>query len=353
VFWFKLRLVQPDQFDWITDILRDRGLLRSTQWILAVVTSASVVVPVTSVASTRGLTAGAVLVNATAAVFIVGVSVFWLARWPTRVQSEIFGVVGAAFIAGWSLTQPTAALAALGCCAMAINGGYIALFHGSKLLAFNVALAATVAVVAAVRLARETNIGTAIVAFWLIWILNLSSPLVMRGMSRLMGTYATSAGEDALTGLFNRRGFIAALTRRLADPNVNDSHLILVMVDLDAFKRINDTFGHAAGDRVLIAVADLLRQHMPPTAVLCRAGGEEFLIAAISSSPNAELISARLGSAIAALSHRVTASIGTATVELQPMGTPDIPGFIEKLIHIADTAMYTAKGRGGNQAHHL
>ena len=80
---------------------------------------------------------------------------------------------------------------------------------------------------------------------------------------------------------------------------------------------------------------------------------QEFLIAAIGPSPDAEAISARLGAAIAALPQGLTASIGTATAELSPMGTSDIPGLIEKLIDVADSAMYTAKRRGGNQAHHL
>jgi diguanylate cyclase (GGDEF)-like protein len=214
-------------------------------------------------------------------------------------------------------------------------------------------LALAVSIATAVHLAREIDIGTGIAAFWVISMLNLSFPLAMRGMSRAMGTYAVRADEDSLTGLFNRRGFIAALTRRLADPPADDTHLIVAMVDLDAFKRINDTFGHAAGDRALTAIADALRAHTAPESLLCRAGGEEFLIAIVGPSPRPELISARLRVAISALPHQVTASIGTATAELPPMGTFDIPGLIEKLIDAADAAMYTAKRRGGNQAHHL
>jgi diguanylate cyclase (GGDEF)-like protein len=351
--WFKSWLGQPDQFDWITDILRERGIIRSAQWTLAIVSSMTVLVPVTSFLSTHRPTAEIVLVDATAGIFILGVSVFWLTRWPTRLQSQMFGVVGALCIAGWSLTQPTVTLTALGCCAMATNGGYIALFHSNKLLAFNVAVAIPVGTVVAAEVASEYDIGTALAALWVISILNLSSPLVMRGMSRAMGTYAVRADQDALTGLLNRRGFITTLTRRLAEPRPNATHLTVVMIDLDAFKRVNDTFGHSAGDRALTAVADVLREHMAPTSVLCRAGGEEFLIAAVGPEPDADAISAQLRSAIATLPHQVTASIGTATAELPALGIPDLPGFIEKLVDAADTAMYTAKRRGGNQAHHF
>jgi diguanylate cyclase (GGDEF)-like protein len=344
---------RPDQFDWITAVLQERGLLRATQWTLAAISSISALVPVTTMLSTHRPTAQVLLVDAAAAVFVVAVSAFWLTRWPTRIQSEIFGVVAATCIAAWSLTQPTAALAAVGCCAMATNSGYVALFHSNKFLVFSAALAAVVSVATGVHLARESDIGTGLAAFWVVAMLNLSFPLAMRGMSRAMGTYAERADEDSLTGLFNRRGFIAALTRRLGDPRPGDTHLTMVMIDLDAFKRINDNFGHAAGDRALIAVADALRHEVPPTAVLCRAGGEEFLIAANGSSPDAEPIAEQLGAAIAALPHGLTASIGTATAELPPMGISDVPGLIEKLIDVADSAMYTAKRRGGNQAHHL
>lgn len=88
-----------------------------------------------------------------------------------------------------------------------------------------------------------------------------------------MGAYAIRAYEDALTGLFNRRGFVATLTRTLADRRGEGTQVTLTMIDLDAFKRINDTFGHAAGDDALTAVAELLREHMAPNTLLCRAGG--------------------------------------------------------------------------------
>lgn len=84
-------LGQPDQFDWITAVLRERGVLRAIQWTLAVISSISALVPVTTMLSTRRPTAEVVLVDVTAAVFVVAVSVFWLTRWPTRVKSEISG----------------------------------------------------------------------------------------------------------------------------------------------------------------------------------------------------------------------------------------------------------------------
>jgi hypothetical protein len=176
-------LAHPDQFNWITEILRERGLLRSAQRTLAAVCSLSVLVPASSFATSKHRTVEIALVDATAAVFIIGVGVFFLMRWPNRIQSAMFGTGGALCIAGWSLTQSSVVLAAVGCCAMATNGGYVALFHSNKLLAFNVSLAVVIAVAAAVRLNNQADAGTALAAWWVIWILNVSVPAVMRGMS--------------------------------------------------------------------------------------------------------------------------------------------------------------------------
>ncbi|PRC60048.1 GGDEF domain-containing protein, partial [Mycobacterium sp. ITM-2017-0098] len=83
------------------------------------------------------------------------------------------------------------------------------------------------------RLGSETNIATAVAAFWLIWFVNLTVPLAIRSMARAMGTYAARPHADPLTGLLNRRGFADAVRRRLTGTPDADSHLGLLMVDLD------------------------------------------------------------------------------------------------------------------------
>jgi diguanylate cyclase (GGDEF)-like protein len=278
-------------------------------------------------------------------------TVFWLTRWPTRRQSEVSVSLGTVLIAVWSLSQPTATGAVLACMATAVTGGYIAFFHNPRLLVFNFLVASLIAVVGSLRLARASDAGTAAVAFWLIWFLNLSVPLSIRGMSRAMGLYAMRAEADPLTGLLNRRAFIDAINRELRTPLPEVQHLTLLMVDLDDFKRVNDTHGHPAGDRALLAVADLLRRHSPPTAAICRAGGEEFLIAMITTRQfDVEPMAARLCAAIAELPHDVTASIGTTRATLTAADGPE--SVIEQLITAADRAMYSAKRNGGNRAQH-
>ncbi|MEV3900978.1 GGDEF domain-containing protein [Mycobacterium sp. NPDC050551] len=341
---------QPDPFDWITSFLRQRRLLRSAQLIMGVVTTSSALVPLSVLASGRPTINESLVWGAVTAVFTAGVTALWLTRWPTRRQSELVCVVGALSTAAWSLTQPNPTLTALGGAGMAVIAGYIAFFHTTRLLLVNFVLALMIAVAAAVRLGRDAGLVTAMGAFWLIWFLNVSVSIGVWAMSRALVRYAARSDEDPLTGLLNRRGFIDTLDRQLAAMQATGNRLSLLMIDLDDFKRINDTDGHAAGDTVLIAVSDLLRSHAPPGAAICRAGGEEFLIADISTGCDVSMLATNLCAAIAALPQRITASIGSTTAEITDADAST--RHIEHLIAVADAAMYAAKRDGGNRPRH-
>jgi diguanylate cyclase (GGDEF)-like protein len=343
---------QPDHYDSTTVFLRQRGMLRSARTILAGITGSSALVPLTVLPSQQKPSAVEVITGVVAATFTVGVTILWLRGWPTRRQSQAGVAVAALCLGGWSLVQPTAALAALACTALAISGCYIAFFHSPKLLVFNGVVAVVVATVAVLRLAHEASVAAAASAFWLNTFMNFWLPLGIWGISRAMGTYALRSEEDALTGLLNRRAFTDAVGNRLSNPPPAHTHLAVVMIDLDNFKRINDTYGHSAGDQTLRTVADLLRGRAPADAVICRAGGEEFLVALTSDSRDVEPLAAELCTALAELSPMVTASIGTASAELCLLTEPDVARRVDELIASADTAMYAAKRRGGNQAHH-
>ena len=343
---------EPDQFDAICTFLRRRGLLRATQLTMVVVAASAVLVPLSDLVSERHPTPASLIAGAVNVIFIVVMAILWLTRWPTRRQSATAAVLGTLCVGAWSVTQPNATMAAMACTASAVTGGYIAFFHSTQLLVFNAALAATMATAATLRLVNEADMATAVRAFWLIVFLNVSAALSVRGMSLAIRTYAVRSDEDPLTGLLSRRGFIDALSRRLAEPLPADTHLAVLMVDLDNFKWVNDTHGHAVGDSALVAVADLFRQCLPSHAAICRAGGEEFLIALTSSASDAVLLATRLCTAIARLSFQITASVGAAVSELHRFSGPDRAGRLEQLVATADAAMYAAKRNGGNQAQH-
>jgi diguanylate cyclase (GGDEF)-like protein len=156
------------------------------------------------------------------------------------------------------------------------------------------------------------------------------------------------ARTDSLTGLLNRRA-LERIAAQPADP-AGPSTTSLILMDVDRFKQINDRHGHPAGDQVLRAVADLMRQMVDPDHALARFGGEEFavLVPGASADEAASLAQA-LCAAICAEPIRladgtrlpVTASFGVAT---GLSGAPHWP----RLFAAADAAMYRAKAEGRN-----
>jgi diguanylate cyclase (GGDEF)-like protein len=158
--------------------------------------------------------------------------------------------------------------------------------------------------------------------------------------------------QDALTGLANRRHF-QVLTGQ--SEFGAEAHGALYLLDLDHFKRINDSFGHAAGDAVLVEVARRLRAVVREEDLVVRWGGEEFLILVPGASDEqVDLMAQRLLAALASLpvmagsAHiAVTASIGFSAFPLQPqqleVGWP-------MAIDLVDSAMYLAKTQGRNRA---
>lgn len=151
---------------------------------------------------------------------------------------------------------------------------------------------------------------------------------------------------DPLTHLFNRRMGVIALDQEVARTERSDRPLSLLMCDLDYFKRLNDTFGHAAGDRALQAVAEVLRKTVRRGDTICRLGGEEFLVVLPETQPeDAAVLAARLFTAIhqrgEELALPLTVSIGMTAFR------PDDTG--ERMLQRADHALYASKGQGRNR----
>lgn len=343
---------QSDQFDWVTTFLRQRGLIRSAQMILAIISLSAAWVPLTVVVTQHRRVGLSVIIVVLIVAFSVGSAYFWMTRWPTRGQSRIAVITGMSATAAWSAMQHNATFSALACTALAVNGGYIALFHSRRLLLINSAVAAAATMYAVVRIADQVDFASAAIAFWLIWFPNFSVPLIIWGMSQAMGTYVERAERDPLTGLLNRRAFTDAVTVRLVDHASAHTHLAVMMVDLDDFKRVNDTQGHSAGDRLLQVVAEALREHSPADGIICRAGGEEFLIALTCVDADVSPLASLICKSIAGNPSGITASIGTASAELSCLPNGGADNFVEELVSLADSAMYAAKRTGGNQAQH-
>ena len=156
-----------------------------------------------------------------------------------------------------------------------------------------------------------------------------------------------AAGRDPLTGLFNRRGFEQALSEIGAAGRLEGA---VIICDIDHFKQVNDRYGHAAGDRVIQALADALWRHMPINALSARFGGEEF-VAYLPAATLAEagIYAQTLRGYFAAqdwrhmtIDQQITASFGVASVI---SGEESVQAAIKR----ADQALYDAKAAGRNK----
>jgi diguanylate cyclase (GGDEF)-like protein len=155
------------------------------------------------------------------------------------------------------------------------------------------------------------------------------------------------AQTDPLTGLYNHRYFHERLRAELTTASRSHDSVSVLMLDIDDFKRVNDVYGHGAGDEILRALATTLRGCVRVGDAVCRLGGEEFAIVMTSRSPeNAERLARRLVDRVAEEAFdpagRITVSVGLARGPEHAMNP-------RELIACAEAAMMTAKARGKNQ----
>jgi diguanylate cyclase (GGDEF)-like protein len=167
----------------------------------------------------------------------------------------------------------------------------------------------------------------------------------------LQREYEQAAKTDLLTGVHNRRWMDEMFPRQIARSEHSGQPLALVMADIDHFKRLNDTYGHATGDVVLKAVARRLSDTLRPTDFLVRYGGEEFVaMLPGANADTAHIAAERVRKAIEREEHLSTTATGTLRVTIS-LGIAVLqPGdSLELLLERADVALYRAKAAGRNQ----
>ncbi len=176
----------------------------------------------------------------------------------------------------------------------------------------------------------------------------LTVALLMSALRDRLSTEQRLARIDVLTGLMNARAFTEQLEHDLALAERTAAPLTLVYLDLDDFKAINDTCGHAEGDRVLRAIGQALIKATRRSDSVARIGGDEFAVILPATDINgAEIVIAKLRELLseppADGEHHVTCSIGAVAFQEQPSGP-------QEAIAAADRLMYEAKSRGKNAA---
>jgi len=184
------------------------------------------------------------------------------------------------------------------------------------------------------------------------YVLNIARDITKRKLAeaevqKLQEQLRQQALHDPLTGLYNRRYLDEAIERELIRAARNKQPVGIVMCDLDHFKRVNDTHGHLAGDEVLRMFAELLKKHARGSDIVCRFGGEEFVMFLPDMSPavacqragqlRTELAAKRITHGTSVI--QMTASFGVAAF-------PEHGKTMDGLISAVDAAMYQAKEAG-------
>jgi diguanylate cyclase (GGDEF)-like protein len=155
--------------------------------------------------------------------------------------------------------------------------------------------------------------------------------------------------RDGFTGLINHARFLEILGNTLADVARNETPTSFVMIDIDHFKKINDTYGHAAGDQVIKSLSRMLQQQLRRSDILGRCGGEEFgIIMPNCDLQNAQRIMERLRTIFSEAyytvgKHRINVTFSAGLMQIKPGDN------LDQVINTVDAALYEAKQMGRNR----
>lgn len=196
---------------------------------------------------------------------------------------------------------------------------------------------------AGVRTTLYTNLAVGILITLIV--LLVTSVTINRYQSRL----EEMATTDKLTGLSNRQAFDLLIPQAISESRRSGSPLCLLMIDIDNFKDVNDSHGHLAGDKVLHAVARAIKASLRASDIVCRWGGEEFLVALKSTDlAQAQTLAEKIRRTLeaAGVPHKTTRLSFTTSIGISAWRNGDTP---ERLISRADEALYLAKKQGRNR----
>lgn len=167
---------------------------------------------------------------------------------------------------------------------------------------------------------------------------------------RLMESLRDSTLRDPMTGLNNRRFLEEYVDTLVASVQRKRTHVAILMLDLDYFKMVNDTYGHDAGDAVLKALSNVLKQSVRASDLVIRYGGEEFLIILLDSSGKAaEQVAENIRAAVEALKVQITGIVLQKTISIGIADFPSDSDTFWQAVKFADVALYQAKEQGRNR----
>ncbi|MHA0285392.1 diguanylate cyclase [Mycobacterium sp. C3-094] len=341
---------QRDDYDWRIDFLRTRALLPILRYLIAGI--GAVLGLLSAINAVAPPMADSALVRVGWAVVSLG-SLVWAVRWamrpwPTLRESTALLTYVDILITLSTLLFGDPNLAMSGMPLLLCAGAYVVFFHGPRLHLVHIGWCVLAVGGVAVWLAADTAVGGVQVAVSRAVIALVVTacilPALQFGFWLLQGSSKQSL-TDPLTELTNRRGLSVAM-KQLNERAPAGADLCALLIDVDGFKAVNDTLGHAVGDEVLIRIARRIRQSVRSDAVVVRWGGEEFLVVDRIPAAQAGTVAERVRAAVAAPAQpTVTASIGVAATTASGATGTDLID----VISAADAAMYEAKARGGDR----
>ncbi|OHC71233.1 MAG: hypothetical protein A2045_10315 [Rhodocyclales bacterium GWA2_65_20] len=167
---------------------------------------------------------------------------------------------------------------------------------------------------------------------------------------RLMESLRESTLRDAMTGLYNRHFIEAYMETLVSAVKRRKTHLGVLMLDVDHFKKVNDTYGHDAGDKVLVAVANVLKESLRSSDLIIRYGGEEFIALLQDTDRAGAMFTAeKIRHAVESLKIQIGATALTKTISIGVADFPEDTDEFWEVVKYADVALYAAKGRGRNR----
>ncbi len=278
--------------------------------------------------------------------------------WPSRRASLAFVISADIGIAAVAVPDASWLLGLFGFNAFAMISVYLMFFDGPKTLVAHVLWILLATAAFAVHVSITNNFD--VVAFTAKTLVSVA-PVVATPLGIQLGIWAlrneaNASVIDPLTGVLNRRGLHLHIGDLWRDAAPMNAEVAVMVIDLDRFKHVNDTFGHTVGDEVLIRSARRITRVVSSSALVARTGGEEFVVVDLAGPGQAERSADRIRYAIAApTDHAITASVGVTSVVIARFTAADVDPvpLLETIVERADHAMFDAKRNGGNATIHI
>ncbi len=352
---FRAAWATPDHYEWFSEYLDAQGLRALSRYVVAGSAILLSTIPAIMLLSPYGAatTPARIAVGLTTLGGLL-LAVRWLSpRWPSARESIWFIALADLLITVGCAMDSVAFVGLAGTTVFTAIGGYAALVHGVRVLVahliWTTGVIGGLVVVTAISGAPALAIAKGLVVI----IANVVIPVVSQLIFELLGADSVVATSDPLTGLVNRRGLERALPGLVTTaPSDPDEAVAVVVIDLDRFKKVNDSFGHDVGDRVLVEAARGLRSATCPKALTCRRGGDEFVVVSRLPVRAVAELAENVRAAVVTTDDELTvsASVGVAWQQTAAVTSSDNQQTtIEDLIRSADRAMYAAKRAGGDR----